>query len=86
MISINESLLIASAVGVFTLGGLFGVAWWALLNRILPPPRKHSCPHCGDTRVRFLTDWHAETVKDEEGLSQTAEEFICTECHKTHWV
>jgi uncharacterized protein with PIN domain len=87
MITVSESILIAGAIVVFALGGVFGTLWWAFLKRLFSSPRKHHCPHCGSIRVRFVTDWHAETVgQDDVGFSETASEFICTECHKTHWV
>ena len=86
MITLPEDVVIAAAAALCMLGSIIGLVTVIVFTKWFPAHRGHTCPHCQSTRVKFITDWHAETVKDEEGLSQTTEEFLCLECKKGHWL
>lgn len=87
MIELPEHLVIVASVIVFVLGALFGVGWHLLMKRKFPEKRNHSCPHCGSTDLRYMTDWTAETVDEGDiGFSETTSEYLCQDCNRGHWI
>lgn len=77
-----EEIVVAAAMGVFTLGAVFAVIWSAFIDRLFRKFKGQSCPHCGDTDVSYKTDWHAENAQE----AATAHEFVCQKCGKSHWL
>lgn len=46
---------------------------------------KPTCPHCGGTHARSVTDWKASS-KEEPALEHELQEWQCDDCCRSFWL